>query len=142
MTTENNRSDTATYNDQRTGKFVAGNPGRPKGAKTKFSQATLREIANLKDDALQVLKNRLAADDGDAAKWVLERVIGKNARFVELSGVSPGSIGDDLMDGSLTVDEAKDLALAISRLMQAEKLERLELEIAELRRLLGGGETV
>lgn len=136
--TDNNRTDTV-YNDQKTGRFVAGNPGKPKGARTKFSQQTLQEIVNLKDDAVSVLKNRLAANDGDAAKWVLERIVGKNARFVELSGVTPDAIGQDLMDGALTVEESKDLSLAISRLVQVEKIAELERKLEELTALLREG---
>lgn len=135
---DDNRSITAPYNDKRSGKFVPGNPGRPKGAKTKFSAETLQEIVNLKDDAVQVVKNRLAANDGDAARWVLERIIGKNARMVELSGVTPDAVGNDLMEGALTVDEAKDLALALSRLASVSKVEELERKLNELTALLQG----
>lgn len=127
------------YNDPKTGRFTSGNPGKPKGARTKFSQETLQEIVNLKDDAVAVLKNRLAANDGDAAKWILERIVGKNARFVELSGVTPDAIGQDLMDGALTVEETKDLSLAISRLVQVEKIADLERKLEELTALLRDG---
>lgn len=136
---EKDRMNTASYNDPKTGRFAPGNPGKPKGARTKFSQATLQEIVNLKDDAVQVLKNRLAANDGDAARWILERIVGRNARFVEISGVSPGEIAQDVTDGALTVDEAKDLSLAVSRLTQVEKVEELERQFEELKRLIKEG---
>lgn len=136
--TESNRLETVTYNDPATGRFTAGNPGRPKGARTKFSQQTLQEIVSMKDDAVAVLRQRLAAGDGDAARWILERVIGKNARFVELSGVTPEAIGQDLQDGALTVDEAKDVALAVSRLAGIERIATLEARLDELTALLKG----
>lgn len=136
--TEKNRSETAPYNDAKSGRFTAGNPGRPKGARTKFSAQTLQEIVNLKDDAVLVLKNRLAANDGDAARWILERIVGKNTRFLEISGIDPQSVGNDLMDGAINVDEAKDIALAVSRLAQVEKIAELERRLEELTALLRG----
>ena len=136
--TENNRTNSVAYNNPKTGRFQPGNPGKPKGARTKFSQQTLQEIVNLKDDAVAVLKNRLAAGDGDAARWVLERIVGKNARFVKLSGVTPEAIGQDLQDGALTVNEAKDVALAVSRLAGIERIAELESRLDQLTDLLKG----
>ncbi|WP_143042827.1 hypothetical protein [Paracoccus alkenifer] len=135
---ENNLTDSVAYNNPKTGRFQPGNPGKPRGARTKFSQATLQEIVSMKDDAVAVLRNRIAAGDGDAARWVLERIVGKSARFVELSGVTPEAIGQDLQDGALTVDEAKDVALAVSRLAGIERIAQLEERLDELTRLLKG----
>ncbi|PZO64242.1 MAG: hypothetical protein DI498_11445 [Paracoccus denitrificans] len=133
--TDTVRTETA-YNDQQTGRFVAGNPGRPKGARTRFSQETLREIAGLKSDAVEVLKNRLAANDGDVARWVLERIIGRNAQIVELSGVTPDDVGRDLLDGAISIEQAKDLAQTMVRLMEVEKIGELERKVEELNNLL------
>ena len=136
---ESNRRNTAIYNDPKTGRFQPGNPGKPKGARTKFSQATLQEITDLKDDAVAVIKSRLAANDGDAARWVLERISGKNSRFIELSGATPDAIAQDLQDGALTVDEAKDVALTLSRLASLDRIAELEAKLDALTALLKDG---
>lgn len=93
----------------------------------------------MKDDAVAVIKSRLAANDGDAARWVLERISGKNSRFIELSGATPDAIAQDLQDGALTVDEAKDVALTLSRLASLDRIAELEAKLDALTALLKDG---
>lgn len=116
--------------------FQKNNPGRPKGSKNKFAVATLKEIGNLKEDAMQVLRDRLASGDADVAKFIIEKIVGKNSRLIELSGTDPQSIADDIADGSLNVEEAAKLSLALQRLTSIEKIAELERRLNELNDLL------
>ncbi|MDQ7262127.1 hypothetical protein NM680_10005 [Paracoccus sp. PS-1] len=116
--------------------FQKGNPGRPKGSKNRFAVSTLKELATLKGDAMQVLRDRLAAGDLDAAKFIIEKIVGKNSRLIELSGTDPESIANDIADGSLNVEEAAKLSLALQRLSSIEKIEELEKRLDELNALL------
>lgn len=102
---ENERSD--TYNLPGVRGFQRGNPGRPKNSRNAFAAETYKKVIALEGDAIETLKRNLAAGSLDAAKFVLERVIGRN-RSVVLESISPEDVAQALIDGTISTAEAKE----------------------------------
>ena len=65
-------TDDKRYNDEDTGKFVEDNPGRPKGAKNKFSLAKLEEAIEEEE--------KTAINEGD---------VGLFRKFVRMAYMNP-----------------------------------------------------
>jgi len=135
---ENNRMITAGYNDPKTGRFAAGNPGKPKGARRKLSQATLHEIVGMKDDAVEGLRQRIAANDMDAIKFVLERIVGRN-RMITLDGDQPRDVTNALIEGEISTEEAKAIATVIEKMRCIEDMDALAERLDRVEKLLRDG---
>jgi len=65
-------TDEKRYNDEKTGQFKEGNPGRPEGTKNKFSMATLEEAMELDE--------KEATDNDD---------VGIFRKFIKMARVNP-----------------------------------------------------
>lgn len=113
------------------GRFTAGagNVGRAVGSKNRVSNEALQAVRDMKDEAIQQLREKLAAGDWNALQFILERILPKG-RLVEIDAASPQAITTALASGSLTTGEAKDLASVLEKLASIEAIsalnERLE----------------
>lgn len=132
---ENNRIVTVGYNDPKTGRFMPGNAGKPKGARRKLSQATLHEIVGMKGEAIEGLRQRLAANDMEAIRFVLERIVGRN-RMIELDGDQPRDITAALIEGEISTEEAKAIATVIEKLRRVEDMDALAERLDRVEKLL------
>lgn len=132
-----NSADIVPINNGRdaTGRFAAGNPGRTPGSKNRISNEALRAVKDMKDEAIIQLRAKLESGDWDAIIFVLSRILPKD-RTVELSDVSPSSIATALADGTLTPDEARNIATAISRLKDIDQLDEMRARLDELENIV------
>lgn len=119
------------------GKFLPGQGGRPKGSRNRFAAATMKQITDLKDDAIESLTAQVQAGNMDTVKFVLERIVGRN-RMIELSGDKPTDVSDALINGEISTDEAKAIATVIEKLRRVEDLDAVVERLAALERLLKG----
>lgn len=121
-----------------TGKFLPGSGGRPRGSKNLFAASTLKSITDLTPDALAGLKANVAANNMDAIKWVLERVVGKTGRKIALDGNRPEDVSNALIDGDLNPDEALVIASVLEKLGRVEEMSILSDRLAQIEKLLKG----
>lgn len=128
------------WNPQRgpDGKFLPGQGGKPRGAKNALASSTMRRIKEMTPAALEQLEKQLNSGNWDACRFVLERIIGKNNRFIELSGDRPSDISDALVNGEISTDEAKAIATVIEKLKKVEEIDAVMTRMDELERLLKG----
>ncbi|HEY0213733.1 MAG TPA: hypothetical protein VGC40_09125 [Paenirhodobacter sp.] len=134
--TEDSRSATA-YNDQNTGRFTSGNPGRPRGSRNALPLQAMRRIQEMTPAALEQLELQVSAGNFDAIRFVLERIIGKN-RFVELNGDKPADISTALVNGEISTDEAKAIATVVEKLRRIEDLDAVQRRLVEIEKILLG----
>lgn len=111
--------------------------GRPKHSRNVFSAETLKSIKELTPDALAGLRTNVQANNMDAIKFVLERVVGKG-RTVEIAGDKPTDISAALLAGELTSDEAAAFATVLEKLARVEELDAVLNRMSEIERLLKG----
>lgn len=115
--------------------FLPGNPGRLPGSKNRISNAALSAVKSMSDDAIVVLRQKLAEGDWQAVLFVLDRVLPKG-RSVELEGVSPSSIASQLVNGEITTSEAKDIAITLSKLAEVGEIAEIRTKIEALEKIL------
>ncbi|MFI0849746.1 hypothetical protein [Mesorhizobium sp. IMUNJ 23232] len=113
------------------GRFARGNPGRVPGSRNKVSNAALTEIRGMKDSAIAILRQKLAAGDWDAVIFVLDRVLPKG-RPIDVPDASAATVSEMLAAGELTITEAKDLATAIERLAGIASIDELRSRLEAL----------
>ena len=111
--------------------------GRPKHSRNVFSAETLKSIKELTPDALAGLRTNVQANNMDAIKFVLERVVGKG-RTVEIAGDKPTDISAALLAGELTSDEAAAFATVLEKLARVEELDAVLNRMSEIERMLKG----
>ncbi len=123
------------YHDQK-GRFATGNPGRKPGSKNKISNEALQAVRDMKDEAIAQLKARLESGDWSALQFILERVLPKG-RVLEIDATSPAAIIEALSSGTVTTDEAANLAKVLQHLATIEETTELRSRIEKLERLAG-----
>lgn len=121
------------------GRWTGGNPGRPRGSRNKVSKDALAAVKALSDDAIEVVKARLAAGDLRAAEFVLSHVLPKGARTVELDAPDAGAIAIALAEGEITPDEAAQVAATLARLADIEAVAELAARLDELEQAVAAG---
>lgn len=117
------------------GKFGPGNPGRPKGSKNRISNTAMRAVKSMSDDAIQQLQNKLEKGDWQAITFVLERILPRG-RTVELDGIEPTDIMREMLEGSITTVEAKEIAVALKNLNEIGELSEIKKKIDFLEDIL------
>lgn len=133
---DNSRSSTAilpiTGRDA-SGRFTtgAGNVGRTVGSKNRVSNEALQAVRSMKDEAIEQLRVRLSAGDWNALQFILERILPRG-RLIEIDATSPQAIADALATGTLTSDEAKNLATVLEKLASIEEITELRKRIEAL----------
>src|SRR3546814_1366399 len=65
------------------GKFAPGNPGKPRGAKSRVTRQRYRDVEALWPAALDALRERLAANDIQAVALVVKALMPTRGRPVE-----------------------------------------------------------
>lgn len=128
----------STLTHRPNGQFALGNSGRPKGSKNRVSNAALQAVKGMTDDAIVQLKQRLDAGDWQAITFVLERILPRG-RLIELNGVSPDEIMNQMLSGSITTVEAKDIAAALKSLNEINDVKEIRDKLAFLEKILAGG---
>lgn len=117
------------------GRFAPGSPGRLPGTRNRVSAQALRDVKSMADIAVAELRRRLAEHDWQAVLFVLDRALPKG-RSVELDGVTPSDIASHLINGDITTAEAKDIAIALSKLAEIGEIAEIRAKIEALERML------
>lgn len=139
--TADNPDNPAIFSVQRlpSGKFAPGSGGRPPGSKNKVSQAALQAVKGMADDAIVQLKQRLDNGDWLAISFILERILPRG-RLVELDGISPSEIMNQMLSGAITTVEAKDISAALKSLNEINDMKEVRDKLAFLENILTAGE--
>lgn len=101
------------------GRFAAGNPGRPLGAKAKVSREVLEQIKLMKDGAMQKLWEAVNMRERWAIEFVLSKVLPAN-RTIEFEGLESEDIKAALMSGDISPDEAKAISTVMKNANEME----------------------
>jgi hypothetical protein len=120
------------------GRFAGGpgNTGRPRNSRNAVSRATIKAVTDLFSEAVMVLKNRLAENDLNAAKIVLNIVLPKDRPIEFGEDISPATIEAALADGSITPQEAYAAAQSLEKLQQVRDWDDLQRRVQELEQAL------
>ncbi|KQV73025.1 hypothetical protein ASC90_06320 [Rhizobium sp. Root1220] len=121
-----------------TGKFLRGFGGRPKGSKNRIAHETMKQIQDMRSDAIHQLWQLIMAGDFKAISYCLDRILPKE-RALELDDMRPATIGRMLEDGEIVPSEAKDLAATIKSLREIEDIEQLRAKLIELEAIVKDG---
>jgi len=127
----------STLTHKPNGQFAVGNSGRPVGSKNRFSNAAMQAVKSMSNDAIIQLKQRLDASDWQAITFILERILPRG-RLIELDGISPDQIMNQMLSGSITTVEAKDIAGALKSLNEINDMKEVRDKLAFLERILTG----
>lgn len=131
MTADPRLSATVIPYQDATGKFAKGNPGRIPGSKNRISNEALQSVRDMKDDAILQLREKLIAGDWNALQFILERILPRG-RLVELDSATPAAIMDGIATGTLTTEEAKNLATVLEKVAAIEEVTELRSRIERL----------
>jgi len=106
---ENNPLNTSEkrYTDNKTGKFINGNPGRPKGSKNKFSIAKLEEAIEAeeelakKENGVSVFQQfvRMAYTEPSVMIALMKKFVPDKSQ-TELSGAEPLKFEVEILNGN------------------------------------------
>lgn len=121
MNTDNQRQFTGRDDN---GRFTAGNPGRPLGAKGKTSKEALERVKLMKDGAIEKLWEAVNAGE----RWAIELVLSKvlpSGRTLELEGVAPHDLENALQAGEISFDEAKTLSATLKSIKEIQELDEI-----------------
>lgn len=121
------------------GRYLPGHGGRRPGSRNKIAHETIKKIQEMRGDAIQQLRNLVTAGDIKEITYVLDRIIPKNGRTIELDDTRPSTIAEMLADGSINPEEARDIAATIKSLREIEELEQLRAKLIELEAIVGDG---
>lgn len=120
------------------GRFGPGNPGRKPGSRNAVSRATIKAVTDLANEAVIVLKNKLAENDLNAAKIVLAIVLPKDRPIEFGEEISPTTIEAALAEGSITPQEAYAAAQSLEKLQAVRDFDDLQRRIEEMEKALAG----
>lgn len=116
------------------GRFLPGHGGRPPNSRNRVSSEALAAVKSMKDEAIERLRQRLENNDWAALQFVLERVLPKG-RVLEIDATSPSAIIEALSSGTMTTDEAANLAKVLQHLATIEETTELRKRIEHLERI-------
>lgn len=114
-----------------TGRFLSGNPGRPKGALAKHSRTLLAQVKAMGPDAVQKLWEALMSGERWAVEMVLSHVLPRD-RALEWEGVEPDDIREAIRTGDIGSDEAARLATALAKISEIEDIATIRDRLDEL----------
>lgn len=120
------------------GRFKAGNPGKPKGARSHQAAALRDAMKDELPNAMAALREQLAQGNWKAISWVLDRFIPAE-RIPALQSTDASDLGRAIVDGELTPSEAQKLAVAFKAVAEADQLRVLMERLDEVERLLQQG---
>lgn len=120
------------------GRFASGpgNTGRPRNSRNAVSRATIKAVTDLFSEAVMVLKMRLAENDLNAAKIVLNIVLPKDRPIEFGEDISPATIEAALADGSITPQEAYAAAQSLEKLQAVRDFDDLQRRVEEMEQAL------
>ncbi|MDX3908756.1 MAG: hypothetical protein QHC67_02950 [Sphingobium sp.] len=121
------------------GQFAPGNGGRQPGARNRVSRTSLKAVTDLFNEAVAVLRARLADNDLRAAEIVLAHVLPAKAhgRTIEFGDdVSAATIEAAMIEGAITPAEAQIAASALEKLKSVRDFDEIERRIEELEEAL------
>ncbi|SFF96977.1 hypothetical protein SAMN05518801_104242 [Novosphingobium sp. CF614] len=121
--------------DPATGQFLpgSGNPGRKPGSRNKASKGAVLRVQGMGDIALDALEEQVRQGNMTAIRIVLDYVLPKGGRPVELDSSDPRAIIDAAANAELSPDEAARLAQAFRSAGEAADLQEIKAQIEEFR---------
>ncbi|WFU62696.1 hypothetical protein [Bradyrhizobium brasilense] len=133
-------SSTASAKDA-LGRFVSGpgNTGRARGSRNRLSSEMLASIKEMGPNAINKLREALN-DKDSASHWkALELILRyclPPARTVELDDAEPETIKQAFIDGTLSAEETKAIAIAMEKLKSVADIGDIQRQLEELTALV------
>lgn len=131
--------DTTTPTRSAKGRFVKGHRlgGRPKGSRNVLSRNSLHAVQNLSGLAIEKLRTLVEQGEIRAIQIVLNTVLPKSGRTVELaSSADPQSVVEAMSEGEISPDEATKLSNAWKTANDASKLNDIQAQVDALELLI------
>lgn len=123
--------------DPKTGRLLPGGPGRPRGTKNKRTMATLEAVQDLAPSAVKMLAVLVAQGDPTAIKLVLQFVLPRGGRTIDLDGTAdPNELVAAFTSGQISPDEFARAAQGWKTSADAAELKELTAKIEELEALV------
>lgn len=114
-------------------------PGRPRGSRNKLSSEMLTSIKAMGPDAINKLRDALN-DKESPSHWKAMELILRYclppARTVELDDAEPETIKQAFIDGTLSADETKAIAIAMEKLKNIANIDDIQRQVEELTALI------
>jgi len=114
-------------------------PGRPRGSRNKLSSEMLASIKAMGPDAINKLRDALN-DKESPSHWKAMELILRYclppARTVELDDAEPETIKQAFIDGTLSADEIKAIAIAMEKLKNIANIDDIQRQVEELTALI------
>ncbi|MCP1843622.1 hypothetical protein ACVIHI_003460 [Bradyrhizobium sp. USDA 4524] len=114
-------------------------PGRPRGSRNRLSSEMLASIKDMGKDAIVKLRDALNDKDSPSHWKALELILRyclPPARTVELDDAEPETIKQAFIDGTLSADETKAIAIAMEKLKSVADIGDIQRQLEELTALV------
>ncbi|WP_296722346.1 hypothetical protein [Erythrobacter sp.] len=120
------------------GRFTVGSPGRPKGSRNRTSRAALEALEDLAPAALEQLAIAVKCGNLPAIKIVLETVLPRGGRLIEIEGGAddPRALIDAATSGQITPDEFARMSQGLKTALDASELLAIKQRMDELEMLI------
>lgn len=114
-------------------------PGRPRGSRNKLSSEMLASIKAMGPDAINRLRDALNDPESTSHWKALELILRyclPPARTVELDDAEPETIKQAFIDGTLSADETRAVAIAMEKLKNIANIDDIQRQVEELTALI------
>lgn len=118
------------------GRFMPGFGGRKPGSRNKKGRAALDAVQALSGEAIAQLRIKLNAGEWTAIRYILDAVLPKGGRTVELDSSDPNALVDAAAMGEISPEEAARLAQAFKTAGDAADVKELKRQVDELEGLI------
>lgn len=123
--------------DPKTGRILPGHAGKPKGMRNKRTLATLEAVQDLAPSAVKMLGVLVAQGDPAAIKLVLQYVLPRGGRTIDLDGTAdPNELVAAFTSGQVSPDEFARAAQGWKTSADAAELKEIAAKIEELEELV------
>ena len=115
------------------GRFTAGNPGKPRGARSQLSRRAFNTVSESFDGIIAILINKALNGETDAAKLLISMVLPKSPP-PEIDDLdTPDDLIAHVSAGNLTPEDGQRLAAMFKTISEAGELSeiRKKLELLE-----------
>lgn len=135
--TELDRPKTDSYARNGDGTFASGpgNPGKPKGATHRASQAEIKRLRDRGPALWALVDQKLAEGDVKVLLFLLARLL-PDSRTIDIGTSDPSAMAEAVTDGSLSPVEANRLAQSVRSLKEVEAVEELRQRLDAIEALL------
>ena len=118
------------------GQFVPGTGGRRAGSRNKRSQQAVELVFECGPAAAVKLREMVNAGEWQAVRFVMEYILPKGGRPIDLGTNDVQAVTDAMMMGEISPDEGARMAQSVKTIGDAAELKELKKQVEELELLI------